>query len=656
MILPTSHSSKHQPNSHQMLIRSSSSNQKNKRISKVMTVLGAFLGLSTLAHAQLPAPIETVLNRANISSDDISLIIMPVNSAPNSNSQAANDADVQSMNTESDASKAQTNAQQSKPQKASRLPAVVLPEPRTEAEITVDRTDALPPEDATDAEGLLKKNTAADRASAQPLTMPIRHLSNVPRTPASTMKLIPTFIALDMLGPDFVWFTKAYYTGYVSANTLYGDLIIKGGGDPKLTHRRLSMLLDQVQKAGIRHIKGDIVLDSSVFQDVGKDPAAFDNDPLRPYNASPDGLLINFNTIEMTTIPLQNDSQQGIAKAFYKPNLADYDLPQTLHIRNSGRCSSIRYSLAPTWQNERLAFGKALPEDCGAHTFYIAYPDVKDFAQRVVKQKWLSLGNTMSGNIKFLGLGNTLAGDTINTEYPLKTRFGTYLDMSKTGSKHELLSGSLSIIPSSPLPLVSYPSLPLSQQIYDINHYSNNVMTEQVTLSLPLFEKAGLLTEAAQEKNQIAPPTIVRQTQSDYTKALATIGHWWQRNLQTPPPVMTNGSGLCRDCSVTADNLAELLEVAYAHPHFDTYVNSLGIAGVSGTITEHADRLPNSKAVGRAWIKTGTLNNVTSMAGYVHGLSGQDYVVVGIINGSNTLNTYQARYALDTMLDWTAQH
>ncbi len=126
-------------------------------------------------------------------------------------------------------------------------------------------------------------------------------------------------------------------------------------------------------------------------------------------------------------------------------------------------------------------------------------------------------------------------------------------------------------------------------------------------------------------------------------------------HLQTPPPYLTNGSGLCRDCTVTAANLSELLTYAYSHPSFDAYINSLGVAGVSGTIVYHSQRLPDSAAIGRAWIKTGTLNNVTAMAGYVKGQSGQDYTVVGLINTDQAINPDNARPVLDAMLDWTAQ-
>ena len=142
---------------------------------------------------------------------------------------------------------------------------------------------------------------------------------------------------------------------------------------------------------------------------------------------------------------------------------------------------------------------------------------------------------------------------------------------------------------------------------------------------------------------------------TDYPAALQTINQWWESHLNTPPPYLTNGSGLCRDCTITAANLSELLTYAYSHPSFDAYVNSLGVAGVSGTIAAHGERLPESDAIGRAWIKTGTLNNVTSMAGYVKGLSGQDYVVVGLINTEQALNATTARPVLDAMLDWTAQ-
>ena len=461
----------------------------------------------------------------------------------------------------------------------------------------------------------------------------LNHQPDIARTPASTMKLVPSFIALDTLGADFVWHTRVYHTGIVIGDTLLGDLVIQGSGDPKMTHERLQQLLYKVKTAGIRHIDGDIIVDSAIFNHVTKDPAAFDHAPLRPYNASPDGFLVNFSTIAIQSYPLDNAQ----AQLTYTPQLADYKLPSTINIRPSA-CGQARYSLAPQWQAIQLTFETSLPDNCGNHAFYVAYPDAKDFAARVIKAKWQALDNTLTGNV--------VAQETpYNNKNPTSAR-------------------GLAALSMSPLPIVSYPSLNLTQQIYDINHFSNNVMTEQVALSIDAYHKPSdkavnptiNKTVAKAINSQRSLYQFGKPTTTSYPAALQTINEWWQTHLSTPPPHLTNGSGLCRDCTISAANLSELLIYAYSHPSFDAYVNSLGIAGVSGTILAHSERLPESNAIGRAWIKTGTLNNVTSMAGYVKGLSRQDYVVVGLINNEQALNAYTARPVLDAMLDWTAQH
>ena len=501
------------------------------------------------------------------------------------------------------------------------------------------------------------KSTAHSPAIKISFSPLLSHQADIARTPASTMKLVPSFIALDTLGADFVWHTRVYHTGIIIGDKLYGDLIIQGSGDPKMTHERLQQLLYKVQTAGIRHINGDIIIDSAVFKNVTKDPAAFDNSPLRPYNASPDGFLVNFSSIGIQSYPLDNTRAQLI----YTPQLANYQLPSMINIR-SAACGQARYSIAPQWQPTQLTLNTNLPDSCGEHAFYVAYPDAKDFAARVIASKWQTLGNTLSGKV-------------ISQETP-------YND-NNTVNKQTKLPRGLAAIAMSPLPIVSYPSLNLTQQIYDINHFSNNVMTEQVALSIGAYnstnnpinnigvnkintDKASTNKESVNNKGSDTDKVINNQATSlyqfgqpkatDYPQALQTINQWWQTKLTTPPPHLSNGSGLCRDCTISAANLSELLTYAYEQPSFDAYVSSLGIAGVSGTISAHSERLPKSQAIGRAWIKTGTLNNVTSMAGYVKGLSGQDYVVVGMINTDQALNAYNARTVLDTMLDWTAQH
>lgn len=682
------------------------SNQSGKRLS-MLTLLATAIVSPIYAQATLPEAIQTALSRADLTAADISIVITPVGDknasrlpSPikvidgnmNDDGEPKLVTHTKLANTPSDTSNtSQKTTQNNNSVKydASQQITLTTIEKRTikkheqklhaysDDPYTYQSLESIPtvlPDDANStAMNMPNENTSTSEGNNANAAMPtikisfsplLSHQPDIARTPASTMKLVPSFIALDTLGANFVWHTRVYHTGIIIGERLLGDLIIQGSGDPKMTHERLQQLLYKVQASGIRHINGDIIIDSAVFENVGKDPAAFDNAPLRPYNASPDGFLVNFSTIGIKSYPLAN----GQAQLTYTPQLANYQLPNMINTR-SASCGQASYSLAPQWQPQQLALNASLPDSCGEHAFYVAYPNAKDFAARVIAAKWQALGNTLSGNV-------------ITQETPYKAL------------KNTKPTRGLAALPMSPLPLVSYPSLNLTQQIYDINHFSNNVMTEQVALSIGAYDKAIVSNVSASKAkigkantttadiatvetsstnsdqanhDETANNKIInsktsslyqfgKPTATGYPAALQTMNQWWQTNLSTPPPYLTNGSGLCRDCTITAANLSELLTYAYSHPSFDAYVNSLGVAGVSGTIATHSERLPESAAIGRAWIKTGTLNNVTSMAGYVKGTSGQDYVVVGLINTEQALNAYTARTVLDTVLDWTAQH
>lgn len=653
-------------------------NPSKKRL-PILALLSAVMLVPTYAQAALPTAIQAALSRADLTESDISIIVTPIGDKNASRLPApiqvidSSDVDNQLMpttpsnntttNISADKNSSSQKATQNNNNHAASNPdqqsALITIEKRTieqhEQKIndytddpyTYQSVESIPtvvPDEQPTLTNNESSTVSTDKTSIKISFSPLlNHQPDVPRTPASTMKLVPSFIALDTLGANFVWYTRVYHTGIVIGDRLHGDLIIQGSGDPKMTHERLKELLYKVQASGIRHIDGDIIVDSAIFKNVSEDPAAFDNSPLRPYNASPDGFLVNFSTIGIKTYPSDN----GQASLTYKPRLTNYQLPDKINTR-AAYCGQASYSLSPQWQAERLALNASLPESCGEHVFYVAYPNAKEFAAHVIAAKWQALGNTLSGKV-------------ISQETPY--------DAKKTSKSVH----GLTAITMSPLPMVSYPSLNLTQQIHDINHFSNNVMAEQVALSIGAYDKAGLTQSKAinNDTSESTNNTVVSHqnthkkadslyqfgtpASTDYSSALQTINQWWQTNLSTPPPYLTNGSGLCRDCTITAANLSELLTYAYNHPSFDAYVDSLGIAGVSGTIAAHSERLPDSAAIGRAWIKTGTLNNVTSMAGYVKGLSGQDYVVVGMINTDQALNPYTARPVLDAVLDWTAQ-
>src|SRR5450830_1520325 len=146
----------------------------------------------------------------------------------------------------------------------------------------------------------------------------LSHRASVAMNPASVMKLVSTYAALDLLGPAYTWHTPVYVEGAVRAGTLFGNLYILGQGDPKLTVERLWLLLRRVQGLGIDKIAGDIVLDQSAFETEAADPASFDGEPLRPYNSAPDALLINFKSVAMTFVP---DLGTNTAHVHFEPPL-----------------------------------------------------------------------------------------------------------------------------------------------------------------------------------------------------------------------------------------------------------------------------------------------------------------------------------------------
>ncbi len=129
--------------------------------------------------------------------------------------------------------------------------------------------------------------------------------SREPRNPASVMKLVTTYAALDQLGPAYTWRTPVYLDGVIEDGALRGTVYIQGVGDPKLVSERLWLLLGRLQGLGVRVIVGDIVLDRSAFALAAHDPAAFDGEPHRPYNVGPDALLINYNSQVLGFVPIR---------------------------------------------------------------------------------------------------------------------------------------------------------------------------------------------------------------------------------------------------------------------------------------------------------------------------------------------------------------
>jgi D-alanyl-D-alanine carboxypeptidase/D-alanyl-D-alanine-endopeptidase (penicillin-binding protein 4) len=219
--------------------------------------------------------------------------------------------------------------------------------------------------------------------------------------PASTMKLVTTYAALDLLGPAYVWKTEAFAAGAQNDGVLSGDLHLKGGGDPKLTYDQFGRLLRQIRARGIREIRGDLVLDRSAFAGNGNDPGRFDAQPMRPYNVAPDALLLNFKAVTLQLVPDPANRKLLVAM---EPAPANLDLVNQITLGNGNGCGDwkerLRADVFSHGTTTRLVLTGVFPQSCEEQRWNIAVQDHPQFVLGVFRQLWTELGGTFTGDVR----------------------------------------------------------------------------------------------------------------------------------------------------------------------------------------------------------------------------------------------------------------
>ena len=401
-----------------------------------------------------------------------------------------------------------------------------------------------------------------------------------PMNPASTMKLLTTYAALNMLGPTFQWRTGVYATSRPHGGRLEGDLILRGSGDPSLVIERFWMLVHRLRGLGLRQLHGNLVLDKSAFGSP-RESEALDGNALRPYNVAPDALLVNFKTLTLEFVP---DPGASVARIIATPTLAGVKVPASVPLVK-GPCGDwherLRADFSDPWA-PRFAGHYSL--ECAEQTWHLSLLDHTQFVGAAFRALWEASGGSWTGHVRE---GRTPAGA---------------------------------------VELLGQDSPPLSEIVRDINKFSNNVMARQVFLTL-----------GAPEPGQSASAE----------RSVHAVTAWLARTgLAMPELVLENGCGLSRHERISADSLARLLAQAYAGPRMPEFLASLPVAGLDGTMKNRP------AASGSAYVKTGFLEGVRALAGYVLSSSGHRYVVVAIVNHSNA---DEAVGTLDALLSWVQE-
>jgi D-alanyl-D-alanine carboxypeptidase/D-alanyl-D-alanine-endopeptidase (penicillin-binding protein 4) len=406
-----------------------------------------------------------------------------------------------------------------------------------------------------------------------------------PLNPASTMKLVTTFAALELLGPAYTWKTGAWSTAPLDNGVLAGDLYLRGSADPKLTFEQFWLLLRQLRARGVREISGNLVLDRSLIATTDHDSSAFDEKPLRPYNVGPDALLLNFKAIRLTLAP---ETSAKSVRVMAEPAPTNLDITNLMKLGNNG-CSEgwregLHADLTQHGNRWRLILTGTYSASCEEKVWRIGLLPHGDYIRGVFDQLWTELGGTLKGGV-------------LDGTVPLEAR-----------------------------ELATIESQTLAEMVRDINKFSNNVMARQL-----------FLTMGAESGKRPA-----RTEDAD-----AVVRAWLDgRNLRFPELVLDNGSGLSRRERISAGNMARLLAAAWKSAVMPELVASLPLAAVDGTMKK---RLNGNGLAGQAHIKTGTLEGVKTIAGYVLDKSGRQQIVVFLVNHPNAP---AAQAAQDALLSW----
>jgi D-alanyl-D-alanine carboxypeptidase/D-alanyl-D-alanine-endopeptidase (penicillin-binding protein 4) len=387
--------------------------------------------------------------------------------------------------------------------------------------------------------------------------MVMSHNPDTPRSPASTIKTVTTFAALDMLGPTFAWQTRAWIHD--------GDLFLQGGGDPYLTLERWWSFVQGLRASGLKSIPGDIVIDNSAFSLPKEDPGAFDGRPNRSYNLLPDALMVNFQSIDFN---LSANTETHRVDIVASP--APVNLEVDNHIRYApGRCGGpaarVDFQIAsPQW--DRVVFSGALSPHCAQRSFARVLLRPTTYAFGTFVQLWRESGGVFEGKLR------------------------------------------IEATPADAKLLYSFDSLSLAEIVRLTNKHSNNLMARHLLLTLG--------------KERYGEPATLE-------KGAAAMAEWsLERGLDLTGVDIDNGSGLSRSTHISALQMAKILSAARSSRFAPEFLASLPLAGMDGTLRS---RMKSSPA-GAVRLKTGHLDSVSGVAGYVTTPAGKTYVLVSLIN------------------------
>lgn len=509
------------------------------------------------------------------------------------------------------------------------LPRKLAPERNAAAERRAELTKL--PEKLLQAAKRLRVDPAGIAVSVVPVEDPKRPVlswrADAMEPPASTTKLVTTLAALEVLGSSYRWRTNFYVREMPDRNGLLrGGLFIRGGGDPALVLEDFALEVDRLAQKGIRRIDGNIVIDRSHFNIPNVDPGAFDGRRSRPYNLQPDAALLNYRNLSFELTP---DVKAGVARVVVFPPLAGVSYPKTIRLGKGG-CGDWKSAIAFRVNDlgkgkKRVLFNGRYPSACGVKSFNVIAFEADEYFERLFRALWEKDGRTWRGKV--------VSGRVPEDGKLFLTRLSPTL-------------GEITAL---------------------TNKWSNNPMARHIFLTLGTRRveeelEAKASEEAAEAKAAGAPGKTAKKEAEREAKpgdekrlqfprgatlgdARAELSDWMtSRGIPASEIIIDNGSGLSRTSRVSARAMTDLLSAGWNGPYMPEYLASLPITGRDGTMVRRKVALEEGR------IKTGYLENVRSIGGYVHALDGRRYAVYASVTGAK--NVPGGIRFLDAVIEW----
>lgn len=420
-----------------------------------------------------------------------------------------------------------------------------------------------------------------------------------PMQPASTMKILTSATALDVLGRAYRSRSELRSSAPVQGGTLAGNLVLRGLGDTDLDVDAFRGMLQTLRNQGIDDIRGDLLLDRGWMTPerpyLGVAP--FDETPEFRYNVIPDAISLNSNLVQIEIVAKADTLSARLAT-----RLDGVALTSALTLGDRA-CADWEdgwvtpVTTAAADGSQRIELRGEFPRNCVATT-QVNVLDRTAFADRLFRTLWRELGG------RFSGVTREAAGP-----------------------------------PDSKL-LAEHRSRPLSEVLRDINKRSDNPVTRLTYLALSrnaLPESTP--AEAGTHRTEPAPVASAH-----------AVRRWLRDNrIDDSGLILENGSGLSRVEKIQPQQLAEVFRVALRRPWAPEFLASLPVAGLDGGLQR---RLTQPPLAGVARLKTGTLRDVTALAGYVPDRNGRNLIVVAMVNHPATSKL--ARPALDALIEAVA--